>query len=311
MAYPFDGHIAMFEASGKLEFLDGALSIVNEVISTAKLSSTLPNSRYKDSYLSWPASGHPDPRINGDEYALFESYFWRYATKLLTVMKAHDTVYNNTTYRASFDTILAFIETNIFDKWTSRSMTNIYRTRTHMAAHWAMISMNLKELTSNQARKALASEIVNNIDNAIPGTTTSLKKQMIPHPLDSSAYYWDSVWGSFHGHGQDVAHGNNVIAYIVDAKAQGSTWTESDITALCRTLKEILWKVENGTNTFVEYLDGSGTGTGWFSEGFGKLGRFDAEIQERLWSHNVGRTTQLFGNAALNAKYLGVPYERS
>jgi hypothetical protein len=51
------------------------------------------------------------------------------------------------------------------------------------------------------------------------------------------------------------------------------------------------------------YVDGSGTGTGWFADGFVKLGRYSAAVQQRLERHPVVNG-QFIANMALNAKIL-------
>jgi hypothetical protein len=79
--------------------------------------------------------------------------------------------------------------------------------------------------------------------------------------------------------------------------------------ALSMTFLDAIWRTDDGRIDYAAYVDGSGKGTGWFSDGFIKLGRFDSNVQERLEGHTVGRSTQFFGNAALNAKRLGVAYD--
>jgi hypothetical protein len=40
------------------------------------------------------------------------------------------------------------------------------------------------------------------------------------------------------------------------------------------------------------------------NDGFIKLGRFDVCLQLKLEAYTIGRGSQLYGNGALNAKYL-------
>lgn len=48
------------------------------------------------------------------------------------------------TCRSQYEDLLRFTEVNIFDKWFSRGVrAYIYRDRTHMAAHWASIALDL------------------------------------------------------------------------------------------------------------------------------------------------------------------------
>ena len=52
------------------------------------------------------------------------------------------------------------------------------------------------------------------------------------------------------------------------------------------------------------HVDGSGAGTGWFSDGFVKLGRYDAALQARLEPHQPANG-QFYAAMALNAAVLG------
>jgi hypothetical protein len=53
-----------------------------------------------------------------------------------------------------------------------------------------------------------------------------------------------------------------------------------------------------------EHVDGAGDGTGWFSDGFVKLGRYDAALQARLERHQPANG-QFYAALALNAAILG------
>ncbi len=55
--------------------------------------------------------------------------------------------------------------------------------------------------------------------------------------------------------------------------------------------------------TYRAYVDGTGSDNGWFSDGFVKLGRFDAATQRRLEDHRVVNG-QFAANMALNARVL-------
>ena len=110
-----------------------------------------------------------------------------------------------------------------------------------------------------------------------------------------------------------MSHGNNVVAYIVEAHDLGVEWTKKDIAAMCVLLKEIIWTTAGDKAQYAAYVDGTGSGNGWFNDGFMKLGRYDEEIQRRLETQDLGRTyrsvastrnVQFIGNAALNAKRL-------
>jgi hypothetical protein len=98
-----------------------------------------------------------------------------------------------------------------------------------------------------------------------------------------------------------VSHANGVLSYIVEAHDSNVEWTDADISKFDVMLKDVIWK-SNGNSA--EFLDGSGTDSGWINDGLMKLGRYDPAIQRKLESYNVGQNIQFNGNGALNAKLL-------
>lgn len=297
LAYAIDGLGAQFEVTGNVDYLGQALLYIREVMTSAVRSSTMEKSSYRDDFMGWGARDHPNPSIDGDEYPLFESYFWRYVARLLRVMKESGITEENPSIKKAYDHVLAFLEVQIFDKWHQRGPNHIYRSRTHMASHWSYISLQLLHLTEDAARQSKARVIIDEINEMLRG-------KMESHPEVAGGYFWDSVWDTSSYPGQDVAHGNAVVAYIVEAFELGEGWSLDDINALSLTFSEVIWRIDDDGIEYAEFVDGSGEGTGWFSDGFIKLGRFDDTIQKRLESHEVGRSVQFFGNVALNAQRL-------
>lgn len=299
LAYGIDGNTAMYRATGKTQYLDRALQYVNNMVRNAKVSSSLPKSQFKDSYLGW-ASARSD--TYGQEVPLFESYCWRYVTRLLRVIRETPALYNNSSYRSQYDRLLQFSEKHMFEKWYRRGANSyIYRVNTHMASHWAYIAMDLSRMTTSSTRKNQYLTVFNNINRDLPNYSSSLRGQMRTSPVNSSAYFWSDRWGSYARPGQDVAHGNGVLAFIVEAHDAGMEWTASDIRAFTATLNSVIWP---SSSRYAKYVDGSGTGTGWFNDGLMKLGRYSTALQRRLESHSVGNNTQFYGNGALNVRLL-------
>lgn len=299
LGYAIDGNTAMYRATGKTQYLDRALLYVNNMVKNAKVSSSLSTSRYKDSYLGWTSK---ESGTLGQEVPLWESYCWRYVTRMLRVIRETPTLYSNPTYRSQYDRLLAFTERNIFEKWYKRNANNnVYRGRTHMAAHWAYIAMDLARMTTDSTKKALYQTVYTNINRRLPNYASSMRQQLKPHPKNPAAYYWSAVWGSTALPGQDCPHGNGVISYIAEAHDAGIEFTNDDMRKFIATLTTVVWPT---TGKYANFVDGSGLGGGWFSDGWMKLGRYDANLQRRLEVHNVGRTVQFYGNGALNARIL-------
>lgn len=303
LGYAIDANVAMYRATGKTQYLDRALLYTNNVIGTAKKSSTIKTSQYKDSYMGWASYSHPDGKDGGREYPLYESYMWRYVTYMLRTMHDTPSVMQNASYKSQYDKILAFTEKNMFDKWNARSANdNIYRQNTHMASHWAYITMELAAVTTSSSKKTAYTKVYTNINKKLPNYPGGLRTQMKTNPVNKNAYFFHPDWGSSKRPGSDVSHANGVLSYIVEAHDSNVEWTDSDIAKFNVMLKEVIWK-SNGSSA--EFLDGSGTDSGWINDGLMKLGRYDPAIQRKLENYNVGQNIQFNGNGALNAKFLG------
>ncbi|SNY56539.1 hypothetical protein [Paractinoplanes atraurantiacus] len=286
LSYSLDALVAMFRATRERRYLDRALEFAENVMAAAAPSQSIPDSRFKDAYLGWPSSMNGE---DGDEIPLYESYFWRYATGMLVAMRESAMVMNDRGYRARYDRLLAFAAGNVFAKWHDRGADDyIYRERTHMAAHWALIALHLDVLAPDARYHAVRAEI-----------DRRLRDQMRRSPVEPTAYFWSDVWGSAKRPGQDVGHGNGVMAYVIEARDRGSAWTDADIAAFSAVLP-VIWP---GGNDYRAYVDGTGTDNGWLADGFVKLGRSRAAVQRRLEAHQVVND-QFAANMALNARVL-------
>jgi hypothetical protein len=290
LSYDVDANTAMFQATGQTRYLDRALEYVENVTASAKESSSLPTSQYRDRFHGW-VSYREDLQPNGVEVPLYESYFWRHATTLLRVIRQTPAVHDDPRYRQRYEKLLGFAEEHIFTKWQTRGeKDNIYRDRTHMAAHWAAISLNLSLITTDDSRRARYRTVVDTIDQR-------LRAQLRPNPADAAAYFWNDTWGSEQRPGQDVSHANGVLSYLVEARDHGTFWTDADMAAFSVLLTDVVWP---GGTGYAAYVDGTGSDNGWFSDGFVKLGRYDAAVQQRLEQHKVANL-HFAANMALNA----------
>ncbi|WP_244226889.1 hypothetical protein [Corallococcus aberystwythensis] len=299
LAYGLDANTAMYRATGRRAYLDRALLYVNNLVASARVSASLPNSQFKDGYLGW-SSSLSQPA--GHEVPLYESYCWRYVTRLLRVIRETPELYAADVYRRQYDRLLAFTEKNIFEKWFMRGANDfLYRNRTHMAAHWAFISMDLSRMTTDPGHKARYLEVFDNINQGMPNFPSSLRAQLEPNPDHPTAWFWSEKWGTNVQPGQDVAHANNVLAFVVEAHDAGMEWTDADIRRFVVTLNTVIWPAPK---VYAEYVDGTGAGDGWFNDGLMKLGRYDVNLQRRLEQHRVGQNSQYFANGALNVRLL-------
>lgn len=292
LAYGIDATTAMYRATGRRMYLDRALLYASNLMASARASHLLAGSQFKDGYLGW---GSKRDGAGGQEVPLYESYCWRYVTRLLRVIRETPELYADPTYRARYEKLLAFTEKNIFEKWYVRgARVFIYRDRTHMASHWAFIAMDLSLITEDDSARSMYRSVVDTINQR-------LRAQLKPNTANPEAFFWNATWGSYARPGQDVPHGNGVLAFIVEAHDAGIAWTDDDLRRFITMLDSVIWRSEG---QYAAYVDGSGKGGGWFNDGMMKLGRYDARLQRRLEQHTVGENTQFFANGALNARLL-------
>ena len=297
LAYSIDSFTAMYEATGQTRYIDRALTYVDGMISSARPSVSLPSSSIHDRYLGWVSQREG---ANHDEVPLYESYAWRYVTRMLRVIR-QGPLYADPAYRAHYERLLRFSEINIFEKWYARGANDfIYRSRDHMAAHWAYIAHDLAILTTDDVGRVRYRAVVANIDHHLPNYDSSLHGQLRPAENDPGAYWWSDVWGETNGPGQDISHANGVVSYIVEAHDSGGEWTNADMARFCRTLTT---SVIGTRGDYPEYVDGSGSGNGWLSDGFVKLGRYDQRVQLKLQDYGV-QNAQFYSAMAVNARIL-------
>lgn len=326
LSYGLDALQAMFQATDSTIYLDDAMVLINNVIRRARISNQIPGNSFtlKDRYESWIAE-IPSEEGYETEDPLSESYFFQYVTKLLRDISENPKVFNKKKYRSFYYQTLNFIETNVWDKWESRGIRFGYkyvymlRSRTHMASHWAYIAADLSVLTTALSRKLDYLNVVNLYN-------TNLENNFVKYDRYIS---WNSTWNeNFTSTDdtlkavQDVAHGNQVVAYVVEAY-ELDLWKDSEvIVRLVKTLKDKLWYSKNCT--FKDNIDGSmfdsryskNWSSGSFqAAGFVKLVRFDKTlfpIYEKFinCSKNLTKWYQygeLFANLALDKKLLETP----
>lgn len=304
LAYDIDALTAIYLATGKPGYADEGLQLLENLVATARPSRYLPTSQYHDDYLSWVTQ---QDDVRGQEVPLYESYLWRYGVWLLRLVRTNPALWNDATRRTRYERLLSFAERDIFMKWRSRGADDtMYRKRTHLVSHWGMIALGLARLTADGTRQRVYLQTVHAVDSSLPNSSSSLRGQLRMNPEHPSAYLWNDAWGATGRPGQDVSHGNALIAYVVAANSVDREWNNVDMRRFLNTFQLVIWPVRprTGQPEGAEYVDGSGRGSGWFSDGFVKLGRFDPQLQHRLEGHDVGRSPQFLANGALNAAIL-------
>jgi hypothetical protein len=299
LAYSVDALTSAYLATGRTSYVKDGLALLEAVTASSRPSTQLRGSRFQDGYRGWASGLKQD---GGDEVALYESYLWRYGTGLLRVVRQDPALWGRPELRGAYDRLLATAVGDVFDKWWSRGANSyIYRERVHLSAHWALIALNLSLLDESAQRRTHYATVVRQfIHGFVADRTPGLRTQLVVSPVDPTAWFWSDVWGSYELPGQDVSHGNAVVTFAVEAHDLGAGMSYDDLRRFGRTLTSVVWP-KSGRGG--EHVDGSGAGTGWFSDGFVKLGRYDAAVQARLESHQPANG-QFYAALALNAAIL-------
>lgn len=290
LAYFIDGLTSMWQATGDKTYLDQVLTLVENTMGDA--------TSVGNGYLGWPAH-------DGVEYSLWDSYYWRHVATLTRIMHQSPNL-RSSGYQAQYEKLLEFSEKHIWDRYESYGATGkFYRSRTHMASHWARIGMELYVITGKQKYK----EVFDNISfGVMPSRPSNLRNQLYANPNNPKAYVWDSQWDSKSI--QDTSHGGAIVNFWVEAYENGMYWDRNDINALVTTLDEVIWKDSYGKD-FKEDVDGGGSmdRPGRLHEWL-ILGRYSQKVQNKIkTSYILGKNLDYFGSqalgiAALNAKIL-------
>lgn len=298
-----DAFNAMITSTGDNYWINQQRRLIDNIVQSAQISSDIVgNLKFKDEFKGWIS------RREGFSYQkenpLFESYSFLYITQFLYITRGSKWVVQTNDNQIWWNSILNFIEQNIWTKWYDRSnltYNNPYRyflrSRTHMGSHWAGIAMYLNTLTTNSQIRAQTAELIQQYD-------TLLKRNL---RLTNGGYLWNSTYdnieGTFAGKSedsiiQDIEHGNHVVSYIINAYIFGNkNWLPEDIKRLIVTLKERIYNPNN--NTFHDNVDGSDNinRPGWgnyISDGWLKLAAYDKETNQIF---------QKFGTSKLIKKY--------
>lgn len=273
--------------------IESQLSIIENLINSAEKSRDIQNNKspYNDQFMGWTSKR--DNGTNNLEVPLYESYAFFYIAQFLYLSHTTDWCINSKQNQRRWNTILSFVETQIWTKWYERSKPvkgNHYwyflRGRTHMGSHWAGVAMYLEKMTNDSQIKEQCEKLTKEYD-------LLLKRNLKSNPKYPSAYVWNSTYDNTEGTDasetrpsiiQDVSHGNHVVSYIVAAYELGAeNWSLEDIQKLCNTFKKVIYDKKN--NTFADNVDGSPDprrpGWGHFTaDGWSKLSRYDKEVAE-------------------------------
>lgn len=305
-----DALTAMYLATGDAKYIGDAVTLCKNITG----SSVSVKGNYKG-WTSKEASGNYR-QVLGQEVPLYESYLFRYMARLLYEIKTHPALFN--AYKNDYASLLSFVETNGWQKWKSRGKggsiganSMLMRSRTHMSAHWALTALFLGKITVNSGIKSECDAFVSEFNRR-------MRSNLRNNPVNPLAYAWNATWDDETPASrrivQDISHGNNVIAYIVEAYGFNTYWTKVDINKFAAVITNVSYN--RTTNTFATNVDrtsNSAVNGQYQADGWVKLGRYNKDVYDLFARYAQNESAlkknyqqgQFLANMALNAKILG------
>ncbi|ASV28842.1 Ig-like domain-containing protein [Maribacter cobaltidurans] len=280
-------YVYMFQVTGEDSYMDFAMKLFKNRMDNAIVAKNVYNSNYtqsfNDSYLTWICDGDgvtKQCQENTGEISLNESRAMRTVARMLYVLSKSPSYLERNNNQENFENMLSWFQTNIWNKWIDRGLGHIYRSRTHMASHWAQIAWFLNKITGDEKyRKYYIGWSSGFLEGEFKGE--SMRKQLREVNLSGKkGYVWNGAWGVMTG-SNDISHANAEVELMVLGAEMNDYWTLDDMDALINTFDELIF-VSNSWDESTYYIDGSGSGSALWDQGWVQLGRFSQELQNKL-----------------------------
>jgi hypothetical protein len=323
LSYPFDGLLAMFEATGKAVYIEKGLGWGINMIGNQYVKD------YDgDGKLDWANDDRTGPG-----YYLHHIKGSRPLARMVRIIKTDNQLSQNPDYLNKANQIQQFLEKNIIGRPGYGSTQGVH----HIIAHELDVLLDLYLVTGNQAYY-----------NRLVSASNLLKDTIFPNTNTPGAVVWGATTcseicyccyrvqggcGDLDGGGYepmdqycfptDSSHANGFITFAVQAYNNGVVFTENDIRAFTFILKGVIWQRDLEYVTFADFIDGveepsdgkyggSGVLGTFMSDGWVKLGQYDLEVQYLMQRfiesgfNNWTNKMQQYGNLARNLKLMGV-----
>ncbi len=307
--YALEGLVHGWMATGDLALLDDALMLIENTIADA-----VPVAGNNAGYLGWPSDeARYGARRAAEGTSLWEIYLYRMVGTLLRVMHHSPTLRAMRDYQARYDAILEFTRTHIWEKWVQvdpTGLSQIYRSRTHIASHWARLGMELHLITGERAYLDVFEAI--SFRGMPSWAGESLRSRLLDNPADPAAFALYQEWES--PNMQDTSHGADIISFWATAIENRMYWGQGehadDAARLVALVDSVIWTSDEPLLHAANW-DGTG-GSNSTDAGFhGSLtvGRFDPALQNRIETYVSPSTaplsdTQAMGIGAYNRRIL-------
>ena len=230
-------------------------------------------------YVGWPTFNPANSTEHPYGIPLFETYFYRYHTTALRIIKDDATLlatnhgqpgsvtWPGTTYQDIYDDILDFLETDLYGKFKAGGWGNLYRSLIHMTSHWARITMELYEITGTQEYLDVYNNMVKDgFPSGVGLPATRVGENFIDMGYYSGTnYLFDMDMDNNQFAVQDTDHSLDTVQFMIEAywlNTLSSTEYHYDSTiieGLKETMLNLLYvsPLANGRDT-EQNIDGTG-----------------------------------------------------
>ena len=303
MNWNLTGAISAWQATGDIAYFNDAKQVVDNTISNTKNISI-----NGESYLGWPEPNHPTG------FELWDLMYWKEVATFLRIVHQSPSFIGS--QRAWFDSVVAFTERNIWDRYVAKAEDgNLYSYEPDGTSHSARIAMELYIITGKQKYKTFF-ENASFRGCACPETMkgNSIRDQIFDNnsvvPVANNISW---TWGqTTTGQVPDVPHMTAVVQFIALAAENDMYWNQGsnsdDIEKWVSTFNNVVW-TEDSPSKGSFYIDGSGRMDNYaLSQGAQAiLGRFDSDFQVRMENNildHVWNKSMIAGLLLLNRKIL-------
>jgi len=303
-------------------YLDHGIRYTLNMISKARVSSSISTSQYKDSYYGWPSAGD-----GGVESVLREMRCWARVAVLVRQLHGatwlHSQMYDSTrTYGQILSLIVTFSNKHLWEKWWVRggnSLSQFYRVNMHMTAHAAVYALGFSVATTDPVLLAQFSKVYHEVstgpmtalNGAVLYSGSDIQNELVPNPVSSTATFWNYDWNVNTRPGSDLGHAGDVELLMIEGYDHSTgVWSWAGvkgIEGMINLTLNVLWYNGMSDPRFHDYLDGTDdSNVGIYGRCFSywaRIGRYSQAIQKLAENHSFRSfyPATMYGHGALNA----------
>lgn len=302
-----DGLIYMFQATGDIKYIENFFWYVDRIKGLAQ-----PSTSHNDGYYDWEVPSGNDKIAN----QLYDGHGLRNIFKMLWLLKKYPEIRSKSNFQEKYDEYVPWFTRNLWEKWASRGVNKIIRSKTHMASHMSSNTALYLYLLEDDVEKSneylgWVQAFNNNLSSKSNSYNGGFRNQLrLNDPHDG--YVWSGTWGNMNG-ANDLTHANAEIQAVINQYEHSIEWSDADIDLFVKTVNHIIDKATTDDLIDVPFyidLSDNNENVRTFSYGWAMLGRFDEATQLKLKKFSIKKNQDSYyynvylGIMAFNRSYL-------